>query len=184
MLAGASAIEVGTVNFWDPCACETLVDSLEKWCLEHRVEKISELTGGLEAVADSACDARAACASCLQLLHAGDQVGIDRQNRRVCVMSNRRRTCSLGPACGIGRPVLSISPNIRMMMPRPALSTKSTWVRSSTSLRAPSSISDLNQRLGFAQPGSQGEPAGAGDSGDVGLELKDFGCNIMASYSE
>ena len=34
MLAGASAIEVGTVNFWDPCACENLVDSLEKWCLD------------------------------------------------------------------------------------------------------------------------------------------------------
>lgn len=48
MLAGASAIEVGTVNFWDPCACETLVGSLEKWCLEHRIQKISSLTGGLE----------------------------------------------------------------------------------------------------------------------------------------
>lgn len=48
MLAGASAIEVGTVNFWDPCACETLVDSLTKWCLEHRIEKISSLTGGLQ----------------------------------------------------------------------------------------------------------------------------------------
>jgi dihydroorotate dehydrogenase (NAD+) catalytic subunit len=48
MLAGASAIEVGTVNFWDPCACEKLVDSLEKWCLEHRVDKISGLTGALE----------------------------------------------------------------------------------------------------------------------------------------
>ena len=49
MLAGASAIEVGTVNFWDPCACETLVDSLTKWCLEHRIEKLSSLTGGLES---------------------------------------------------------------------------------------------------------------------------------------
>lgn len=48
MLAGASAIEVGTVNFWDPCACETLVDSLEKWCIEHRVQKLSSLTGGLQ----------------------------------------------------------------------------------------------------------------------------------------
>ena len=48
MLAGASAIEVGTVNFWDPCASETLVDSLEKWCLEHRIEKISDITGGLQ----------------------------------------------------------------------------------------------------------------------------------------
>ena len=48
MLAGASAIEVGTVNFWDPCACETLVNALEKWCLEHHIEKLSELTGGLQ----------------------------------------------------------------------------------------------------------------------------------------
>jgi dihydroorotate dehydrogenase (NAD+) catalytic subunit len=48
MLAGATAVEVGTVNFWDPCACETLVDSLEKWCLEHQIAKISDLTGGLE----------------------------------------------------------------------------------------------------------------------------------------
>lgn len=48
MLAGASAIEVGTVNFWDPCACETLVDSLAKWCLEHRIEKLSGLTGALQ----------------------------------------------------------------------------------------------------------------------------------------
>jgi hypothetical protein len=39
---------VGTVNFWDPCACETLVDSLMKWCLEHRIEKLSSLTGGLK----------------------------------------------------------------------------------------------------------------------------------------
>lgn len=48
LLAGATAIEVGTVNFWDPCACETLVDSLEKWCIEHRVMRITELIGGLQ----------------------------------------------------------------------------------------------------------------------------------------
>ena len=48
LLAGATAIEVGTVNYWDPCACESLVDSLAKWCLEHRIEKLSSLTGGLQ----------------------------------------------------------------------------------------------------------------------------------------
>jgi len=47
LIAGASAVEVGTANFWDPCACEKLVDSLERWCLEHRVFKVHELTGGL-----------------------------------------------------------------------------------------------------------------------------------------
>jgi dihydroorotate dehydrogenase (NAD+) catalytic subunit len=48
MLAGASAIEVGTVNYWDPCACETLVESLAKWCLEHRIDKLSSLSGALQ----------------------------------------------------------------------------------------------------------------------------------------
>jgi dihydroorotate dehydrogenase (NAD+) catalytic subunit len=48
MLAGAAAVEVGTANFWDPCACEKLVDSLERWCLEHRVFNVRELTGGLQ----------------------------------------------------------------------------------------------------------------------------------------
>lgn len=48
MLAGATAIQVGTVNFWDPCASERLVDQLEKWCLEHRVQKITDLIGGMQ----------------------------------------------------------------------------------------------------------------------------------------
>lgn len=48
LLAGATAIEVGTMNFWDPCACETLVGSLEKWCLEHHIEKITDLVAGLQ----------------------------------------------------------------------------------------------------------------------------------------
>ena len=47
MLAGAAAVEVGTANFWDPCACEKLVDALERWCLEHKIGKITEITGGL-----------------------------------------------------------------------------------------------------------------------------------------
>lgn len=47
MLAGAAAVEVGTANFWDPCACEKLVDALERWCLEHRIGKITEIIGGM-----------------------------------------------------------------------------------------------------------------------------------------
>jgi dihydroorotate dehydrogenase (NAD+) catalytic subunit len=50
MLAGATAVEVGTANFWDPCASEKLVDAFERWCLEHRVEKMSELIGGLQVL--------------------------------------------------------------------------------------------------------------------------------------
>jgi dihydroorotate dehydrogenase (NAD+) catalytic subunit len=47
LLAGAVAVGVGTANFWDPCACENLVDALERWCLEHRVQSIHEMIGGL-----------------------------------------------------------------------------------------------------------------------------------------
>ena len=47
MLAGASAVEVGTANFWDPCATERIVADLERWCLQHRVARIAELTGGM-----------------------------------------------------------------------------------------------------------------------------------------
>src|SRR6266481_2096720 len=49
MLAGAAVIEVGTANFWDPCATEKIVDGVQRWCVEHRVGKITELIGALEA---------------------------------------------------------------------------------------------------------------------------------------
>jgi dihydroorotate dehydrogenase (NAD+) catalytic subunit len=47
ILAGAAAVEVGTANYWDPCATEKLVDALESWCFEHNIEKITDLVGGL-----------------------------------------------------------------------------------------------------------------------------------------
>jgi len=48
LLAGATAVEVGTATFWDPVATERIVDGLINWCIEHRVEKIAGLTGGLQ----------------------------------------------------------------------------------------------------------------------------------------
>jgi dihydroorotate dehydrogenase (NAD+) catalytic subunit len=48
MLAGAAAVEVGTANFWDPCATEKIVDGVGRWCADHRVEKITELIGTLD----------------------------------------------------------------------------------------------------------------------------------------
>jgi dihydroorotate dehydrogenase (NAD+) catalytic subunit len=47
MLAGAAAVEVGTASYWDPCATEKIVDALEGWCMEHRVDKITDLIGGV-----------------------------------------------------------------------------------------------------------------------------------------
>jgi dihydroorotate dehydrogenase (NAD+) catalytic subunit len=47
MLAGAAAVEVGTANYWDPCATEKIVDEVERWCVEHRIARISDLTGAM-----------------------------------------------------------------------------------------------------------------------------------------
>jgi dihydroorotate dehydrogenase (NAD+) catalytic subunit len=47
LLAGATAVEVGTANFWDPRACERLVSELERWCLEQHIESVASLRGGL-----------------------------------------------------------------------------------------------------------------------------------------
>ena len=48
MLAGAAAVEVGTANFWDPCATEKIVDGVGRWCAQHRVGKIVDLVGTLQ----------------------------------------------------------------------------------------------------------------------------------------
>jgi dihydroorotate dehydrogenase (NAD+) catalytic subunit len=47
MLAGATAVEIGTASYWDPCATEKIVDELAQWCAEHRINRIAELTGGM-----------------------------------------------------------------------------------------------------------------------------------------
>jgi dihydroorotate dehydrogenase (NAD+) catalytic subunit len=48
MLAGATAVEIGTASFWDPVATENIVQALTNWSIEHRVEKITDLIGGLQ----------------------------------------------------------------------------------------------------------------------------------------
>lgn len=48
MLAGASAVQVGTASYWDPRATEKIAGELEGWCKEHDVDRIAELTGAVE----------------------------------------------------------------------------------------------------------------------------------------
>jgi dihydroorotate dehydrogenase (NAD+) catalytic subunit len=48
LLAGATAVEVGTASFADPRATERLAHGLSSWCKSHGVEKVSSLTGALE----------------------------------------------------------------------------------------------------------------------------------------
>jgi dihydroorotate dehydrogenase (NAD+) catalytic subunit len=47
MLAGATAVQVGTASYWDPCATEKIVEELQAYCVEHKIQELSELIGGL-----------------------------------------------------------------------------------------------------------------------------------------
>jgi dihydroorotate dehydrogenase (NAD+) catalytic subunit len=47
MLAGATAVQIGTASYWDPCATEKIVEELQTYCVEHNIQELSELTGGL-----------------------------------------------------------------------------------------------------------------------------------------
>jgi len=48
LLAGATAVEVGTASYADPRAAERLVKGLESWCRGHQVDRVASLTGALE----------------------------------------------------------------------------------------------------------------------------------------
>ena len=45
MLAGASAIQVGTANFVDPSVTMKIIDYMEDYCLRHGVKDINEIVG-------------------------------------------------------------------------------------------------------------------------------------------
>jgi dihydroorotate dehydrogenase (NAD+) catalytic subunit len=47
MLAGATAVQIGTASYWDPRATEKIVEELAAWCSEHQVERVADLTGGM-----------------------------------------------------------------------------------------------------------------------------------------
>jgi dihydroorotate dehydrogenase (NAD+) catalytic subunit len=49
MLAGATAVAVGTANFVDPRATMAVLDGIEAYCRRHEVGAVRELVGGLEA---------------------------------------------------------------------------------------------------------------------------------------
>jgi dihydroorotate dehydrogenase (NAD+) catalytic subunit len=48
MLAGATAVQVGTASFADPRAVERLARGLESWCRAHQQERVASLTGALQ----------------------------------------------------------------------------------------------------------------------------------------
>ncbi|MDI6697393.1 MAG: dihydroorotate dehydrogenase [Candidatus Saccharicenans sp.] len=48
MMAGASAVQVGTANFVDPDACLNIIRGLETWAENHGLQNLSQVTGSLK----------------------------------------------------------------------------------------------------------------------------------------
>jgi len=48
LLAGATAVQVGTANFVDPTATVRVIDGIAEYCARHGVARVSDLTGALE----------------------------------------------------------------------------------------------------------------------------------------
>jgi len=50
MLAGATAIQVGTYNFIDPSASVKIVEGIEEYLLRHNIASVTDLVGAMEMV--------------------------------------------------------------------------------------------------------------------------------------
>ena len=48
MLAGATAVAVGTANFTNPHAVDDVIDGIRAYCEEQGVEDVNDLIGGLQ----------------------------------------------------------------------------------------------------------------------------------------
>lgn len=48
LLAGASAVQVGTASYADPRAVQRIAQGLEQWCARHHVSRVVDLIGGLD----------------------------------------------------------------------------------------------------------------------------------------
>jgi dihydroorotate dehydrogenase (NAD+) catalytic subunit len=49
LIAGASAVQVGTANFSQPGACLKLLDQLERWCMNNKINTVNSLVGSFQA---------------------------------------------------------------------------------------------------------------------------------------
>ena len=45
MMAGATAVQVGTASYADPRAVENIANGLKRWCSAHNVQQVTSLTG-------------------------------------------------------------------------------------------------------------------------------------------
>jgi dihydroorotate dehydrogenase (NAD+) catalytic subunit len=47
MIAGATAVQIGTANYYDPRVTMKVIDGLESYCREHSIRRITSLVGSL-----------------------------------------------------------------------------------------------------------------------------------------
>ena len=45
MMAGASAVQIGTINFVNPLAGKEIIKEVEEFCIEQGIKNISEIIG-------------------------------------------------------------------------------------------------------------------------------------------
>jgi dihydroorotate dehydrogenase (NAD+) catalytic subunit len=45
MMAGATAVQVGTASYADPRAVENIANGLKRWCISHNIDHVTSLTG-------------------------------------------------------------------------------------------------------------------------------------------
>jgi dihydroorotate dehydrogenase (NAD+) catalytic subunit len=48
LIAGATAVQVGTATYADPRAVERIAKGLEHWCTRHHIEKVKDLIGTID----------------------------------------------------------------------------------------------------------------------------------------
>ena len=48
LITGATAIQVGTANFYDPCASFNIAKGLEQYCRDENISEISQIIGSLD----------------------------------------------------------------------------------------------------------------------------------------
>jgi dihydroorotate dehydrogenase (NAD+) catalytic subunit len=51
MIAGANAVQVGTMNFVDPFIWQKLLDGLQAYMSEHNIERIEDIVGSVDTSA-------------------------------------------------------------------------------------------------------------------------------------
>jgi dihydroorotate dehydrogenase (NAD+) catalytic subunit len=48
LIAGATAVAVGTVNFTSPSSAERVIDGIQAYVIDHKVRRVIDLVGSLD----------------------------------------------------------------------------------------------------------------------------------------